>query len=220
MKTKYVREMKMIASQLGNPTGKRGLEMADQMHESNISMTKNAISLLKATDTDRVLELGHGNAAHLPFLMEQAEGIHYTGLEISETMRNVAELNTGNSFHSRTQFEIYDGLIIPKEAGCFGKIFTVNTIYFWTDPAQLASELYRVLAPNGRLVIAFAPRSFMQELPFAEFGFRLYEKTDVVDLMEAAGFSLENTEDYFDQVKTKAGEDVKRPFSVISFCKK
>ena len=75
-----------LASQLSHPKGEKGNEIAQMMHETNIGMTKNAISNLKLTPGDSVLELGHGNAGHLEFLFSQCGNIHYTGLEISTLM--------------------------------------------------------------------------------------------------------------------------------------
>ncbi|MGX7835735.1 class I SAM-dependent methyltransferase, partial [Campylobacter fetus subsp. venerealis] len=92
-------------------------------------------------------------------------GINYTGLEISETMQNAGKINAEKPFQSRTQFELYDGLIIPFKAASFDSVFTVNTIYFWADPTQMATELYRVLAPKGTAAITFAHKSFMEKLP-------------------------------------------------------
>ncbi|MCE7054145.1 class I SAM-dependent methyltransferase [Algoriphagus sp. AGSA1] len=215
MENKFKADMQRIASQLRNPTGEAGLEMADQMHQSNILMTRHTIDSLKLRDSDRVLELGHGNAAHLAYLMGQAEEITYTGLEISETMQKAAKVKAEEFFQGRIHFELYDGLAIPFKAGSFDRVFTVNTIYFWSDPSQMAAELHRVLAPNGTAAITFALRSFMEKLPFTAFGFTLYEKSDVLELMEAAGFSIEKTEDHVDQVRSKAGEEVSRPFSIV-----
>ncbi|WP_439490396.1 class I SAM-dependent methyltransferase [Algoriphagus sp.] len=220
MENKLKEEMKLIASQLKNPTGKEGLEMADQMHESNILMTQRTIDALRLRDSDRVLELGHGNAAHLAYLMDQAREIKYTGLEISETMQKAAKVKAEEFFQDRARFELYDGLAIPFKAGSFDSVFTVNTIYFWADPTQLAAELYRVLVSEGTAAITFAHKSFMERLPFTAFGFTLYEKSDVLELMEAAGFSIVKSEDYVDQVRSKAGEEVSRPFSTVILKKK
>ncbi|WP_192348554.1 methyltransferase domain-containing protein [Algoriphagus sp. Y33] len=59
------------------------------------------------------------------------------------------------------------------DSEAFDKVFTVNAIYFWSDPVVLAREIYRVLKPDGRLVVAFAGRDFMKKLPFTDFVFLL-----------------------------------------------
>ncbi|WP_057940155.1 class I SAM-dependent methyltransferase [Algoriphagus resistens] len=219
MKSRYTREMKMIASQLSHPSGKRGVELGEEMHEKNFFMIRSTIDLMQAGDRDSILELGHGSGAHVPYLMDQAADIHYIGLEISGTMKDMAEQNNSQTLGAATKFEIYDGLNILMDSGTFDKVLTVNTVYFWSHPARLAGEIFRVLRPGGRLVIAFADRAFMKKLPFTDFGFNLYDCSEVVRLMETAGFSLERITDQEEQVTSALGESLTRPFSVISFLK-
>ena len=61
-------ELQAIASQLKHPSGEKGIEMANMMHETNINMTKHSIQNLNISNENRILELGHGNAGHVEFL--------------------------------------------------------------------------------------------------------------------------------------------------------
>ena len=70
-------ELKILAQQLSNPKGEIGEEVAKMMNETNISMTKESIKALYLADHDNVLELGHGNAGHLAYLLDFGENIHY-----------------------------------------------------------------------------------------------------------------------------------------------
>ncbi|HET9537694.1 MAG TPA: methyltransferase domain-containing protein [Mesorhizobium sp.] len=47
---------------------------------------------------------------------------------------------------------------IPFEAATFGKVCTVNTVYFWSSLDAGFAEIRRVLAPCGRVVIGFLPK--------------------------------------------------------------
>jgi ubiquinone/menaquinone biosynthesis C-methylase UbiE len=38
----------------------------------------------------------------------------------------------------------------------FDKIMTIHTVYFWPEPSQALSELYRVLKPDGKAVITLS----------------------------------------------------------------
>ena len=60
---------------------------------------------------DRILEVGHGNA-HLEQLLKLADDLNYTGLDISETMRDQA-LRKNIKFENQSQFLFYDGQNIP-----------------------------------------------------------------------------------------------------------
>lgn len=86
--------IKHLAEQLRNPTGEKGKEVGEMMNETNIGMTQHSIRNLNLNDKDFIMEIGHGNAGHLNFLLESADQLHYTGYDISELMNSEAiELN-------------------------------------------------------------------------------------------------------------------------------
>ncbi|GGF28228.1 class I SAM-dependent methyltransferase [Echinicola rosea] len=211
-------ELKAIAAQLSHPKGEMGIDVAATMHESNISMTEKAIELLHLESGDRVLELGHGSAMHVSQLLEEQENLHYTGLEVSELMHLEAKKHNALWVDKgKTAFYLYDGESAPFESGIFDKIFTVNTIYFWSEPKKTAMELKRLLADEGSLVIAFAQKRFMENLPFAQYGFTFYDDEDVIELMAAVGLVPLEQSDVTETVKSKAMEEVEREFTVMRF---
>jgi len=209
-------ELKALALQLGCPSGDAGIAIGEIMNTSNIGMTTETIFSLQLSDGEQVLELGHGNAAHLSEIFQQAEGLHYTGLEISQTMQTEAQqLNMEFCRKNQAVFHCYDGHTLPLESNSFHKIFTVNTIYFWENPERLLAELYRVLRPKGLLAITFAQKEFMQTLPFVQFGFRIYNTADILDLTQAIPFDLYNTFDISEEVQNKVGKNVVRDSTVL-----
>jgi SAM-dependent methyltransferase len=209
-------QLEALASQLSHPNGEKGSEIAQMMNEPNIGMSKNAIINLELTSGDAVLELGHGNAGHLEFLFSQAGSIHYTGLEISVLMNEEAlQMNHDFAASGQASFVLYDGGQLPFESGTFDKLFTVNTLYFWKDPAAILAELSRVLKPNAVFSLTFAHRSFMETLPFTPFGFTLYNPDEVMKLIEKSSFRLTREDAQTEVVKTKTGDAVERPFSTF-----
>lgn len=209
-------ELQEIASQLKHPTGEKGIEMANMMHETNINMTRHSVQNLNISAGNSILELGHGNAGHAAFIFEQAGNLKYYGLEMSELMFQEAR-RINRNFVSQKQafFSIYDGNIILFEAASFDKIFTVNTIYFWQDPQKLLLEIYRVLKPNGNFCLTFAEESFMKTLPFTQFEFELYSTEKALQLIEKTDFRVFHTESQTEKVKSKTGELVDRAFTTI-----
>ncbi|MNK04783.1 Demethylrebeccamycin-D-glucose O-methyltransferase [compost metagenome] len=204
-----------LASQLSCPKDTIGIEVANNMHESNIRMTRAAITALQITDGDLILELGHGNCKHLPEILEKAERTSYYGLEISVLMqKEAAEVNSIATQANRASFHLYDGQKIPFSGNVFSKILTVNTIYFWENPEEFIKEIYRVLRPSGLLAISFADKDFMESLPFTAYGFDLYSKERIHSLAEVAGFKIREISSATEKIKSKAGDEVERLFYV------
>ncbi|MBE8719206.1 class I SAM-dependent methyltransferase [Sphingobacterium pedocola] len=213
-------ELNELAAQLRKPHGEQGIEVASMMNETNQKMTHHAIDLLKIGPDENVLELGHGNCGHLSYLFSQQKDSTYYGLEIAELMTKEAQrINRDFINRGRASFQLYDGVNIPFSTDYFNKIFTVNTIYFWTDPAALFVELYRVTKPNGIVNITFAQRDFMEKLPFTPFGFELYDTNKVISLVEQSAFKVGDVQSLNEQVKSKTGDLVTREFTTVTLHK-
>lgn len=208
--------LKQLATQLSHPEGQLGLEVAEEMHRSNLGMTKSAIEALRLQTGDQVLEIGHGNAAHLEHLFSLAGELSYTGLEISETMHTAAiAMNAAVAKREMIRFQLYEGVKIPFPDASFSKIFTVNTVYFWQKPEEFVGEIARVLRPEGRFALVFAPRDFMEKLPFTRYGFRLYSTDELVSILETSGLRLVEVQDFQENIRAKSGEQVTRDYTVI-----
>lgn len=209
-------ELQAIASQLKNPSGEKGIEMANMMNETNINMTRHSIQNLNISNENKILELGHGNAGHAAFLFEQADNLKYYGLEMSELMfQEARQMNRNFVSQKQAFFSLYDGNKIPFEDEYFDKIFTVNTIYFWQEPEKLLLEIYRALKPNGNFCLTFAEEDFMKKLPFTQFEFELYSTEKAQKLIEKTPFTIAYTETQTEKVKSKTGELVDRAFTTI-----
>ncbi|QSB26882.1 class I SAM-dependent methyltransferase [Flavobacterium sp. CLA17] len=209
-------ELQAIAAQLKHPTGEKGIEMANMMHETNINMTRHSIQNLNIAAENKILELGHGNAAHLEFVMQQAGKLTYYGLEMSELMfQEARQINRNYVSQKQAFFSLYDGNAIPFQDSFFDKIFTVNTIYFWQEPEKFLLEIYRILKPDGNFCLTFAEESFMKQLPFTAYEFTLYSTEKVQQLIEKTAFKIVYTETLTEKVKSKMGELVDRAFTTI-----
>lgn len=213
-------ELKTLAEQLRQPDGLKGLEIADNMNETNIKMTFHSIDHLDISNNDHILELGHGNCKHLSYVLKQKNELTYYGLEISELMNNEAKrVNQRFIEGKQALFYMYDGQNIPFEDNHFDKIFTVNTIYFWTDPKLLLAELFRVLKPNGILNITFAQQDFMEQLPFTQFSFTLYDNKKINQLIDTTPFQTVGSDTQTETIKSKTGDIVNRDFTTIILTK-
>lgn len=209
-----------LARQLREPSGDYGLEIAEMMHESNYKMTMASIDSLNIQSNEKILEIGHGNCSHLKDIISKVSNLHYTGLDISELMNKTAsKINSNFIENGVATFTLYDGEIIPFNDNSFDKIFTVNTIYFWNNPKEFLKEIYRVLNSNGILSIAFGRKEYMEKLPFTQYGFQLYDKNLVMELIIDSGFKHLESLDYNDQIISKNGSPIERFYTVSTLIK-
>lgn len=206
-------DLDIIASQLENPKGAKGVEMGAMMHATNIEMTKSAIAALSIENKDEVLEIGHGNAKHLKEIYSQANNLQYSGIDISDVMHKEA-IKNAEAINAEAKFYLYNGGKFPFQEEFFNKIFTVNTIYFWKEPSSFLDEIYRVTRPKGIFTICYAQKDFMKRLPFVNEKFKLYNNEDIKDLLLKSKFLLEDIINKSEEVKSKTGEVVTRNYSV------
>lgn len=197
-----------LAAQLACPHGEQANQVADVMAEGNRSMIEHAIDHLMLQAGQHVLELGHGGAQHLDYLLAQQPDLHYSGLECSLAMHRRA-LQRAPQAHTR--FYHYDGgAVLPDFAQQFARILSVNTIYFWPQPVALLNALYANLAADGIVSLGYGCKAFMRALPFSAYGFTLYDEQAMADLVAQTPFTLRGHYYMTDHVISKSGEPVAR----------
>ncbi|MDR6457208.1 ubiquinone/menaquinone biosynthesis C-methylase UbiE [Chryseobacterium vietnamense] len=212
-------ELKILAQNLANHQGGKGIEIGEMMNATNISMTLESIKTLVIDDGQQMLEIGHGNAAHLKSIMSLAKNLRYTGIDISETMHKEAK-RLNKEFESEADFVLYEGKKLPFQDESFDKIFTVNTVYFWDNPIEFLNEIYRVLKDDGTFVLTFGQREFMEKLPFTEYDFTLYSNSEMEELISKSHFKRMKTSEKEEEIKSKTGnETIQRIYTILTIKK-
>jgi ubiquinone/menaquinone biosynthesis C-methylase UbiE len=212
-------DLKILAQNLANPQGEKGIAIGEMMNATNIGMTLESIKTLLIEDDETILEIGHGNAAHVKSILNKAQNIKYTGIDISETMYNEAK-RLNEEFKNQADFILYEGEKLPFEDRTFDKIFTVNTVYFWAQPIEYLNEIYRVLKDNGTFVLTFGQRDFMEKLPFTQFDFTLYNTDEMEETVSKSHFKRMKISEKEEEVKSKTGnETITRNYTVLTIKK-
>lgn len=213
------KDLKILAQNLANPQGEKGVEIGEMMNATNIGMTQESIKTLLIEDDEHILEIGHGNAGHLKSILNKAKDLTYTGIDISERMRKEAQ-NLNEEFKDQADFILYEGRKLPFEDEVFDKIFTVNTVYFWDNPVEFLNEIYRVLKNTGTFVLTFAQRDFMEKLPFTKFNFKLYNNDEMEELISESRFKRMKISEKEEEIKSKTGDElIKRNYTVLTIKK-
>jgi arsenite methyltransferase len=159
------------------------------MNRLNRGMHAAAADTLAPGPGDRVLEVGFGGGTLLEELLRRTPEGRVSGLELSETMLHRARRRLRRHLETG-RLALQGGTVdrLPFASGAFDGAVSVNTVYFWPDPFQSLSELHRVLAPGGRLVLGYGAPEAMAAMPFTAHGFRLYAVDEVEALLRKAGF--------------------------------
>jgi SAM-dependent methyltransferase len=180
----------LLANQLRHPAGFFGWLVGIMMNKGNESMNRVTLARLALKAQDTVLEIGFGNGKYLANLAGQVSGAKIAGIDYSETMVKLAS-KRNRAFIREGRVEIKRGSSdnLPYGTATFTKVFTINTIYFWSDPMVDLAEIRRVLRPGGTLLLVFRSKSSMEKSGFTEQGFRFYEPSEVMLMVENAGFS-------------------------------
>lgn len=213
-------ELQQLEQQYACPQGAAGIEVAELMHQSNQNMTLNTVAELNLQDNQQILELGHGNAKHLPVVLDRAKNLHYTGLEISKTMCSQAmDYSQAQIQAKKATFCLYDGLSIPFADNQFHAAMSINTLYFWQQPKQLINEIARVLKPNGVAVLTFASQAFLQQMPFVGDRFKFYDETTARALAECSPLQVAGFITLDEPIVSPKGETFTRTFNMLKLYK-
>lgn len=179
---------RFICKQLSHPTGIFAFIMGLLMNRHNAKMNAFALQQLQLTPADRVLEIGFGGGLNLPHLIAGAAFVG--GVDRSAAMVRGAKSRFQKAVAAgRADFRESTVEDLPFAVASFGKVCTVNTIYFWSSLDAGFSEIHRVLLPGGRTVIGFLPREHMDPMGMPPDIFTTRGSDEVVAALERAGFS-------------------------------
>jgi SAM-dependent methyltransferase len=190
-----VKRSTFIARQGRQPSGLLGQVvgriMAHETHAANLV----ALEALDLAPGDRVLEVGFGHGRTLAAAARIVTEGYLAGVDPSDVMLQIARRANARALRTG-RMELKPGVSerLPYADGAFNKAYAVHTIYFWPTPEHDLSEIHRVMAPGGRLVIGFRPgedEGFKRDFP-AEI-YHIRSIGEVERAISAAGFSRVET---------------------------
>jgi arsenite methyltransferase len=186
------RMMAGFAAQLGNPTGFRGRLVGRMLNRANRGMIANAVDALAPRPGDTAADLGFGGGVGLALLLERVgpQG-RVLGIDLSQTMVDRAARRFKREIASgRLRVETGSMTDLPLEDGAVQGAITLNTVYFIEELERAFSELARILARPGKLVVGIGDPEMMAALPTTPYGFRIRPVDEVVAIAARAGLTL------------------------------
>jgi ubiquinone/menaquinone biosynthesis C-methylase UbiE len=109
----------------------------------------------------KVLEIGPG-PGYLSIELSKKGDFHIIGLDISETMIEIAERNVKEA-GVEVEFKLGDASNMPFEDNTFDFAVSSGSLHHWKEPIKVFNEIYRVLKTNGKALICDARRDASKE---------------------------------------------------------
>jgi SAM-dependent methyltransferase len=179
------------SKQLRRPSGWFGRRfMGPALNRGNQRMLDAAVEALAPLSGERIVDIGFGGGHALDLIRTRVAPARPAGVEISAAMVERGRARWGDT----VDVHLADVVAMPFEAASCDGVLSVNTLYFWQNPAAALGEIKRVLKPDGRVVLGIRRKVFLLLSPVSWFGFRLYSVRDLAQLLRAAGFVVEVNE--------------------------
>lgn len=148
------------------------------------------VEVLAPRPDDRVLDLGCGPGVALGLIAERASDGLVCGVDPSPVMlRQAAARVNGSGRGSAVELKQGVASALPYPDGHFTKACTLHSVYFWPSLDAGLRELYRVLRPDGRLVVAVRMhRDGARVFEPSRYGYTDADVDRIVQALGTAGF--------------------------------
>jgi len=178
-----------IAGQYRRPTGIVGRWIGEKMAQQHRPENLWTVNLLDVQPSDVLLEIGFGPGYAVQEVAKNLTTGKIAGVDFSRTMvasakrRNAAGVRAG-----RVDLHYGDVTHLPFADNFFDKIFSINSIYFWTKPLDALHEIRRVLKSDGLLILTLLPTERWENAPAATEMFKPYSLLELHELLSQTGF--------------------------------
>ncbi|MFZ5876440.1 MAG: class I SAM-dependent methyltransferase [Nitrospirota bacterium] len=184
-----MRRPEFIAHQSRCPNGPFGLLLARIMAAETSRENMAALRLMNLQPTDTVLEIGCGHGRTIAQAAAKTPQGLVAGLDLSETMVQMAIRHNRRVIkEGRVEIKHGNSSSIPYPDSYFDKVFSVHTLYFWSNPIDDLREIQRVMKRDSCLVLGFKPKGEKIAADFPSSVYTFYSTDEVVRMMEGAGF--------------------------------
>lgn len=185
-----MRRPEFIARQSRRPTGLLGHLIARVMAVETAAANEQLLELLDVQSSDQVLEIGFGHGRTIERAAALAPEGFVAGVDLSTEMVRMATRHLRALIRERrVELQLGDSAQLTYADSRFDKVYSLHTLYFWSNPAQHLCEVHRVLKPGGRFVLGFTPGEDEQaRASFPATIYHFYDTDAVRALIGDAGF--------------------------------
>jgi len=119
----------------------------DGMEQDHLPITLPVLEKMRPEPTDNILDVGCGSGWLARRLARMVPEGRVVGMDVSDEMIRVARRNSVE--HDNILYVTGDVGEIPWEPNFFTHAISVESAYYWPNPAEGVKEIFRVLRPGG-----------------------------------------------------------------------
>ncbi|HEX6729870.1 MAG TPA: class I SAM-dependent methyltransferase [Pyrinomonadaceae bacterium] len=160
------------------------------MEKGHRPVGEQAIARMDLHTGARVLDVGCGSGWATRLIAETAVKGRVVGIDISDEM--IALAQSSSTAFPNVDFKVASAEALPFSDGEFTHAFSMESLYYYSNLGAALSEIYRVLANEGKFVtvvdLYLENEPSHQWIPTLNVPVHLLSVTDYHSLLSAAGF--------------------------------
>jgi len=163
---------------------------AEEMGEEHAAIAAGMLAEMQFAPNDKILDVGCGSGWLCGLLADRAPEGQVVGMDVADEMIRLGRKKYADN--SRMMFLVAGAEDIPWDDDFFNKVVSVESAYYWPDPATAFGEMLRVLQPGGSARILI--NLFKENVHSHQWRDKLAVATHLLsgpewcELMEQAGF--------------------------------
>jgi len=180
-----------FSEQARKPNGLFGRMVMSIIFDRGNAFLNNFVNeLMSVQIDDRIIEIGFGTGKLIYRMAQQIDKGFIEGVDFSKVMVSIARKRNKKNI-TNGKVKILEGNFdkMPFEKEGFTKACSINTLYFWPEPAHTAKKIAEILKPDGKLILAFEDIEQLKQRKLNQEVFLFYSKDEVQKLLINAGFS-------------------------------
>lgn len=165
----------------------------EQFKDTHLQRFEEAVKCLNLKPDQRILNIWSRTGLAIPYLRRKCPNLEIINLEVSPEFIKIAQEK-----FPREKFQETNLNNLPFENNYFDHILSLETLEHTPGPLAFLKELFRVLKPNGSLVMSCPPAA--AEIPLKIYGFlfanhgegphKFLPSKEVKNLLKKAGFKI------------------------------